>query len=140
MPLDKDPDVDVTQSADEDETSDPYIDVQIDEDEDIDSTLKTWDVLVNPSYKSGLDNAASDAVSSSAEPRIRDSSCSDSGLQRACSVRDRINQFERLAQSAPSHELERVQSENHQDDQPTADWQRVQLHQDFTASWRSCTE
>ena len=71
MPLDKDPDVDVTQSADEDETSDPYIDVQIDEDEDIDSTLKTWDVLVNPSYKSGLDNAASDAVSSSAEPRIR---------------------------------------------------------------------
>ena len=121
MPLDKDPDVDVTQSADEDETSDPYIDVQIDEDEDIDSTLKTWDVLVNPSYKSGLDNAASDAVSSSAEPRIRDSSCSDSGLQRACSVRDRINQFERLSQSAPSHELERVQSENHEDDQPTAD-------------------
>ena len=56
MPLDKDPDVDVTQSADEDETSDPYIDVQIDEDEDIDSTLKTWDVLVNPSYKSGLDS------------------------------------------------------------------------------------
>ena len=34
MPLDKDPDVDVTQSADEDETFDPYIDVQIDEDED----------------------------------------------------------------------------------------------------------
>ena len=128
MPLDKDPDVDVTQSADEDETSDPYIDVQIDEDEDIDSTLKTWDVLVNPSYKSGLDNAASDAVSSSAEPRIRDSSCSDSGLQRACSVRDRINQFERLSQSAPSHELERVLSENHEDDQPTADWQRVHLH------------
>ena len=56
MPLDKDPDVDVTQSADVDETSDPYIDVQIDEDEDIDSTLKTWDVLVNPSYKSGLDS------------------------------------------------------------------------------------
>ena len=56
MPLDKDPDVDVTQSADEDETSDPYIDVQIDEDEDIDSALKTWDVLVNPSYKSGLDS------------------------------------------------------------------------------------
>ena len=92
MPLDKDPDVDVTQSADEDETSDPYIDVQID------------------------DNAASDAVSSSAEPRIRDSSCSDSGLQRACSVRDRINQFERLSQSAPSHELERVQSDNHEYD------------------------
>ena len=41
----------MTQSADEDETSDPYFDVQIDEDEDIDSTLKTWDVLVNPSYK-----------------------------------------------------------------------------------------
>ena len=58
MPLDKDPDVDVTQSADEDETSDPYIDVQIDEDEDIDSALKTWDVLVNPSYKlqAGLDS------------------------------------------------------------------------------------
>ena len=56
MPLDKDPDVDVTQSADEDETSDPYIDVQIDEYEDIDSALKTWDVLVNPSYKSGLDS------------------------------------------------------------------------------------
>ena len=54
MPPDKDPDV--TQSADEDETSDPYIDVQIDEDEDIDSALKTWDVLVNPSYKSGLDS------------------------------------------------------------------------------------
>ena len=56
MPLDKDPDVDVTQSADEDETSDPYIDVQIEEDEEIDSALKTWDVLVNPSYKSGLDS------------------------------------------------------------------------------------
>ena len=54
MPLDKDPDV--TQSADEDETSDPYIDVQIEEDEEIDSALKTWDVLVNPSYKSGLDS------------------------------------------------------------------------------------
>ena len=43
-------------------------------------------------------------------------------------MRDRINQFERLSQSAPSHELERVLSENHEDDQPTADWQRVQLH------------
>ena len=45
-------DLDVTQSADEDDTSDPYIDVQINEDEDIDYALKTWDVLVNPSYKS----------------------------------------------------------------------------------------
>ena len=126
MPPAQDPDV--TQSADEDDTSDPYIDVQINEDEDIDNALKSWDVLVNPIYKSGLDNAASDAVFSSAEPRIR-----DSGLQWACSVRDRINQFERLSQSAPSHELERVLSENHEDDQPTSDWQRVQLHQDLTA-------
>ena len=43
-------------------------------------------------------------------------------------MRDRINQFERLSQSTPSHELERVLSENHEDDQPTADWQRVHLH------------
>ena len=34
-------DLDVTQSADEDDTSDPYIDVQINEDEDIDYALKT---------------------------------------------------------------------------------------------------
>ena len=64
MPPAQDPDV--TQSADEDDTSDPYIDVQINEDEDIDNALKSWDVLVNPIYKSGLDNAASDAVFSSA--------------------------------------------------------------------------
>ena len=70
MPPAQDPDV--TQSADEDDTSDPYIDVQINEDEDIDNALKSWDVLVNPIYKSGLNNAASDAFFSSAEPRIRD--------------------------------------------------------------------
>ena len=29
---------------------------EVNEDEDIDSALKTWDVLVNPSYKSGLDS------------------------------------------------------------------------------------
>ena len=70
MPPDQDPDV--TQSADEDDTSDPYIDVQINEDEDIDNALKSWDVLVNPIDKSGLNKAASDAFFSSAEPRIRD--------------------------------------------------------------------
>ena len=70
MPPAQDPDV--TQSADEDDTSDPYIDVQINEDEDIDNALKSWDVLVNPIYKSGLNKAASDAFFSSAEPRIRD--------------------------------------------------------------------
>ena len=70
MPPAQDPDV--TQSADEDDTSDPYIDVQINEDEDIDNALKSCDVLVNPIYKSGLNNAASDAFFSSAEPRIRD--------------------------------------------------------------------
>ena len=51
-------------------------------------------------YKSGPDNAASDAVCPSAEPRIRDSSC---GVQQACSVSDRINQMERLARPAPGH-------------------------------------
>ena len=70
MPPAQDPDV--TQSADEDDTSDPYIDVQINEDEDIDNALKSWDILVNPIYESGLNNAASDAFFSSAEPRIRD--------------------------------------------------------------------
>ena len=65
MPPAQDPDV--TQSADEDETSDPYIDVQINEDEDIDNALKSWDVLVNPIYKSGLSGQSSPLQSRGSE-------------------------------------------------------------------------
>ena len=39
------PDLDKTQSADEDENSDPFTDVHIDE--DIDSAMKSWEGLMD---------------------------------------------------------------------------------------------
>ena len=42
------PDLDKTQSADEDENSDPFTDVHIDE--DIDSAMKSWEGLMNKKH------------------------------------------------------------------------------------------
>ena len=59
-------------------------------------------------FKPSLGNGASDAVSASAEPRPTEDNCST--LQQSCSVSDRINQMERLAEPAPAISVVRTRT------------------------------